>query len=68
MSVVAVLPVAVVLLGAVFAAAALGRLLDEARQLRMELERVGRLRPAVVEVRSGALRLAQDVERLRHRR
>lgn len=68
MSLVAVLPVVVVLLGAAFAAAALGRLLDEARQLRMELERVGRLRPAVVEVRSGALRLARDVERLRRRR
>jgi redox-regulated HSP33 family molecular chaperone len=66
-SLVAVLPVAVVLLGAALAAVALGRLLDEAQQLRAELERAGRLRPAVVEVRNGALRLAQRVERL-HRR
>lgn len=68
MSLVAVLPVVVVLVGTAFAAVALGRLLDEAHQLRMELERVGRLRPAVVEVRHGALRLGQDVERLRRRR
>ncbi|MFP5376391.1 MAG: hypothetical protein ACLGIO_06360 [Acidimicrobiia bacterium] len=65
MSLVAVLPVVVVLLGAAAAAVALGRLLDEAHQLRAELERVGRLRPAVVEVRGGARRLAQGVERLR---
>lgn len=65
MSLVAVLPVVVVLLGVALAAVALGRLLDEAHQLRVELERAGRLRPAVVEVRRGALRLARHVERLR---
>ena len=61
------LPAVVLLVGAVCAGIALGRPLDEAQQLRGELERAGRLRPQLVEVGSEARRLAVLLARLRDR-
>ena len=67
MSLVVLLPAVVVLVGAVCAGIALGRLLDEASQLRTELERARRLQPRLAEVGTEAQRLRLVLARLRDR-
>lgn len=64
MNLLLLLPAVVLLLGAVGAGVALGRLVDEAQQLRVELERVAQLRPQLVEVGSGAQRIRLALARL----
>lgn len=68
MSLLVLLPAAVLLAGAVCAGVALGRLFDEAQQLRMELERARRLRPQLAEIGTDAQRLGAALSRLRARR
>lgn len=61
------LPAVVLLAGAVCAGIALGRLLDEAHQLKGELDRARALRPRLVEVGTEAQRLRVLLARLRDR-
>lgn len=67
MSALALLPGVVLLVGAVGAGIALGRLLDEAQQLRAELDRARRLQPLVAEVTVGSQRLRVALANLRRR-
>ena len=67
MSLLALLPVAALLVGTVCAGIALGRLVDEAQQLKMELERARRLQPLVAQVSAGSQRLWLALARLQRR-
>ena len=67
MTLFALLPVVVLLVGTVCAGIALGRLLDEAQQLRMELDRARRLRPLVAQVSTESQRLRLALARLQRR-
>lgn len=67
MSLLALLPVVALLVGTVSAGIAVGRLLDEAEQLRMEMERARRLQPLAAEVRVGSQRLRLALARLQRR-
>lgn len=67
MRLLALLPVAALLVGTVFAGIALGRLLDEAQQLRTELERARRLQPLVARVSAESQRLWLALARLQRR-
>jgi hypothetical protein len=66
-SLVTLLPVVVLLVGTVCAGIALGRLLDEAQQLKMELERARRLQPLVAQVSTESQRLRLVLARLQRR-
>lgn len=68
MSVIALLPAIVVLVGAVCAAIAVGRMLDEVQQLRAELARAGALQPLISEVGTGSTRLRLAFARRQRRR
>ena len=67
MSLFALLPVVVLLVGTVCAGIALGRLLEEAQQLRMELDRARRLQPLVAQVSNESQRLRLALARLQRR-
>lgn len=67
MSLLALLPVAALLVGTVGAGIALGRLVDEAQQLKMELERARRLQPLVAQVGAESQRLRLALTRLQRR-
>lgn len=67
MSLLALLPVVALLVGTVCAGIALGRLLDEAEQLTMELERARRLQPLVAQVSAESQRLRLALARLQRR-
>jgi hypothetical protein len=61
------LPVVALLVGTLCAGIALGRLLDEAEQLNMELQRARRLRPLFAQVTAESQRLRLALARLQRR-
>lgn len=65
MSVLALLPAAVVAVGAVVVGLTAARAAAEANELHREIERLGHLRPALVEVRDAGAELRATLSRLR---
>ncbi len=65
MSLVALLPLVVLVLGVLSVVVATSRTIDEAEQLRLELQALGRLRPLLVEVGDGSQEIRAAVHRLR---
>lgn len=65
MSPVALLPLAVFLVGLVTLGVMVARVADEAEQLRAELRRMGQLRPLLVEIGDGSQRLRAALARTR---
>ena len=67
MSLFALLPLAAFAAGAVAIGLAVARVLEEAQQLRMELERLRRVRPLVAEVGTETQRIRLALARTRRR-
>lgn len=65
MSPVALLPLAVFIVGLVTLGVMVARVADEAEQLRAELRRMGQLRPLLVEIGDGSQRLRAALARTR---
>ncbi len=65
MSLLALLPLAAFLVGAVAVGLAVARALDEVQQLKLEIEHLRRVRPLVAEVGTEALRLRLAAARMR---
>ncbi|MGQ0520287.1 MAG: hypothetical protein ACT4PX_03930 [Actinomycetota bacterium] len=65
MSLLALLPVAVLVAGLVAVGALAARAADEANQLRAELRRLSQLRPLLVDVRDSGRRLQAGLARRR---
>ena len=67
MSLIALAPAAVLLVGLVAVGAMVARLMDEADQFRSTLRRTAELRPLLAEVNDGSRRLRATLAQLRDR-
>lgn len=65
MNLLVLLPLVVLVVGVVSVVVAASRTLDEADQLRLELQALGRLRPLLVEVGDGRQEMRAALNRLR---